>query len=134
MIILHRHLGAVEVHVDEIDMPRLEGVSWRLFKRRSVYYVRGSVAGRPTLLHRHITDAPDGMTVDHIDGNPLNNRRENLRVCSNEENVKSAWGRGAYDQHVASATHLNRVRKRLADGTIRYYEYDRRGHVRRAKT
>lgn len=37
-------------------------------------------------LHRYIMDAPDGMQVDHIDGNRLNNTRSNLRVCTNMEN------------------------------------------------
>lgn len=38
------------------------------------------------LLHRVIIDAPDGMEVDHIDGNGLNNMRENLRLCTKTQN------------------------------------------------
>ena len=38
------------------------------------------------LLHRIIMGDPDGQEVDHINVNPLDNRRENLRICSHHEN------------------------------------------------
>lgn len=41
------------------------------------------------LLHRRIAEAQPGQEVDHINGNPLDNRRCNLRVCSHMENVKN---------------------------------------------
>lgn len=37
-------------------------------------------------LHRYITGAPDGMFVDHINGNKLDNRSCNLRVCTMAQN------------------------------------------------
>ena len=40
-------------------------------------------------LHRIITNAPKGYEVDHIDRNTLNNRRENLRVCTRQENSRN---------------------------------------------
>ena len=40
-------------------------------------------------MHREIMNAPVGMVVDHIDRNPLNNQRSNLRICTIPENLRN---------------------------------------------
>ncbi len=40
-------------------------------------------------LHRLVTSCPDDKVVDHINGNPLDNRKVNLRVCLPSDNAKN---------------------------------------------
>jgi len=47
-------------------------------------------------LHRVIMGEPVGYQVDHINRNKLDNRRENLRLCSNLDNSKN---RGVHRTH-----------------------------------
>lgn len=40
-------------------------------------------------LHREVMNAPDGVMVDHIDGNGLNCTRDNMRLCTQLENSRN---------------------------------------------
>ena len=44
---------------------------------------------RLVYLHRQIMDAPTGVHVDHINGDPLDNRRANLRLVTQSENQQN---------------------------------------------
>lgn len=83
-------------------------------KERHYFMHNGYVVGsRGQRLHRIVTKCPRGKVVDHIDGNPLNNTRANLRICSNKENVRA---RSAVSLHSASGV----VGVTLHKGTLRW--------------
>lgn len=42
------------------------------------------------IMHRVILNAPNGLEVDHINGDGLNNTRSNLRLCTHNQNT---WNR-----------------------------------------
>lgn len=51
--------------------------------------------GKTIKLHRYIMDAPEGIQVDHINGNKLDNRKENLRLVDNQGNQANIKAKGA---------------------------------------
>lgn len=46
-------------------------------------YARNDEVG---FLHRYIMNPSEDLVIDHINRNPLDNRRENLRICTQQEN------------------------------------------------
>jgi len=54
---------------------------------------KGTLKVKGHLMHRDIMGCPKGMEVDHINGDGLDNRRLNLRVCTRAENGKNVPGR-----------------------------------------
>lgn len=82
--------------VDDEDLEKVSNYTWCLrWANGRKAYVRARVpnSGQPgkcIMLHRFIVDAPKWCVVDHVDGNPLNNTRSNLRVCTQAENSRNS--------------------------------------------
>jgi hypothetical protein len=69
--------------VDDEDYERVAARKWRL--QNGPY---ASSTNRPhVLMHRFILDAPPDRQVDHRNGDKLDNRRSNLRFCTQSENT-----------------------------------------------
>jgi len=78
--------------IDGDDFEKVMKYTWNASRRKhgAVYIkhdtwknnIRGVIS-----LHRHIMDCPDDLVVDHIDGNPLNNCKSNLRICTRRQNL-----------------------------------------------
>src|SRR5689334_8621212 len=84
------------VFIDDQDYQRVSTHRWWVVSiktKRAVktqLSVQSEINGKTVKLHRFILNAPKGFDVDHIDGNPLNNVRSNLRICSRQENLRNS--------------------------------------------
>lgn len=76
--------------VDDVDYGRLVRHTWRLHNHGYAYrQVRTAGKVETILMHREVLRAPSGMEVDHVNGDPLDNRRTKLRLASHAENRRN---------------------------------------------
>lgn len=122
-----RHRDGPEIIVDEADLPLVGHITWSISTKRGSHtrYAINFAGGKRHYLHRLLINPPEGMEVDHIDGNGLNNTRANLRVVTRSENIRSAYSLPGRFSKPRQAIVLNRVKRTLADGTVKEYVYDR---------
>lgn len=69
--------------IDKEDFDKVSFCNWKIRKDCNTFYLCNS---NHSFIHRIITNCPDDLTVDHIDGNGLNNRKNNLRNVTNVVN------------------------------------------------
>lgn len=75
--------------IDSSDFQLVSKFTWFKSKRGYpvAHFSRKSPQGHKTFpLHRYLFDFPQSSTIDHIDRNKMNNRRSNLRFCSQHQN------------------------------------------------
>lgn len=73
------------------DYERVGRFRWCAGEARGAFYAkRGEYSDgrqRTIRMHRFILDAPPGVEVDHVNGDTLDNRRSNLRLCEHHANT-----------------------------------------------
>lgn len=81
------------VDADVPELAELLKCRWYLTDRGYVKTFDWKRTGRVTMkLHQVILNTPPGLVVDHINGDPLDNRRGNLRPASHSQNAMNRSG------------------------------------------
>jgi len=93
--------------VDDEDFERINKFKWYASRKINDFYaVRNMLVSetkKSKLMHRHIIDVPEGLEIDHINGNGLDNRKENLRIVNHRMN--------AHNLHIEKSSRYTGVSK-----------------------
>lgn len=77
----------VQAIVDDIDYDRVYRYDWYLKRDNCTDYVYASIVGQQIQLGRYILSIDTSTLVDHINGNGLDNTRQNLREVTYSQNA-----------------------------------------------
>lgn len=96
-------MNSSKILFDKDDQKLFDSYKWRISTQGYlVAYKRGSGRKHYSIIafHREVLNANKNQQIDHINGNRLDNRKENLRLCNNAENnrnkLKSKKGSSKY--------------------------------------
>lgn len=84
--------GTKTVLIDDEDFNRVSKYKWFIHLNGYSYYaIRKQKDGRTITMHRFLMGVTGRHNfVDHIDGNSLNNQRDNLRICTHAQNMANS--------------------------------------------
>lgn len=86
--------GTFKSKIDIEDIPKIDNFYWniRYDKRNPKHYIETHNKGKRIHLHRFLlglTEFKKNVCVDHINGDSLDNRKNNLRLCTHKENMQN---------------------------------------------
>jgi hypothetical protein len=114
LLIKSKTFGDQYILFDVESFDKIKDYTISLFGSSKNIYARLCIPGcKRYLLHRFIMDCPDDMVVDHINHNTLDNRKCNLRVCTQSENLRNQIGTNKYYKGVYKSGNMFNARIKL---------------------
>jgi len=81
--------------IDADDYERLARYKWYCHRSRNKFYAYRNKNRKAISMHREVLRAPKDLLIDHVDGNSLNNRKNNLRLCTYAQNAHNRQPKSA---------------------------------------
>lgn len=123
--------------VDDDIFEQIKNRAWRLIKvSNGAFYIgwKTHKAGKDVTvyLHRFVMSEPKGKMVDHRNGDPFDNRRENLRIATNSQNQMNSKKRNGTTSQYKGVYWIKKIEKWKAqlrvngqDFFLGYFEKER---------
>lgn len=105
--------------VDDDDYEYLSKVKWKYHDGYAIRNVSSKGTHRMEIMHRVIMSAPKGFVVDHINGDTMDNRKENLRLATVGQNAYNSKPQQGRSSKYKGVTFSKRYQKWKAQITAR---------------
>lgn len=114
--------------IDKEDYGKVCSYKWFAVRSRGNYYAAAHGVNRETIkMHRVIMGVVNSKIIcDHKDHNGLNNRKENIRICSNSENVKNTTSRKNTTSKYLGVCYKPTRKRKLKSGHYSISEYTKK--------
>ncbi len=94
--------------------------------------------GNNIYIHRLLMNPPKDMEIDHINRNKLDNRRENLRICTQQQNLQNkgilknntSGYTGVYKRNNKWCARININKKQINLGTFDTFEEAKQARIK----
>lgn len=107
--------------VDAADYEELSKYRWYASPHGRIIYARCRTKRKEWYMHRMILRPRKGAIVDHIDGNGLNNRRCNLRICTHHQNQANRGPCGGASRFIGVFRNRNKWQAGMQSRGERFY-------------
>lgn len=95
--------------VSKNDYQELSKYKWYL---RKDGYVQGTINNKPMLMHIYLLKPMNDFVIDHINNNKLDNRRENLRIVTIQQNAENKTISKSKKSSIYRGVFYNNARKK----------------------
>lgn len=110
---------SIEFYFDLEDYDKIKDYCWNVRKTKNRKgYVSTDTKNGKIEMHRFLMGFPKNMDVDHINGLPYDNRKENLRICTHQQNIMNSKLSKNNKSGKTGVCWVNREEKWLATITI----------------
>lgn len=99
--------------------------SWVIHRYENHKYAQGRYSKEKNL-HRLIMNAKKGEHVDHINGDTLDNRKQNLRICTRSQNQQNRRKQRNPSSSKYKGVQIHKNRRK--DGSLKVYGTIRKDH------
>ena len=112
--------------INDCDYELVSRYKWQMhfdgYNRYAIHSYQTDNGIRKLRMHRLILGVTGTTVVDHINGNGLDNRRENIRECEQRENIRNRIKTSNTRSRYKGVTwHSNKWRARISVGGKKFY-------------
>lgn len=118
-----------EFYFDLEDYDKIKDYTWC----RDGDVLRTTTNGVDYKMHRLVMNCPDGLVVDHRNHDKRDNRKENLRICTDKENKHNRTPSNKRCCGVSFKKDRNKWYARIADRFLGYFDTEEEAIIARQR-